>query len=105
MNVDHGSRRVTRMATTQKDGNGQPSPSRCPTIWEIPDDLWERILPILEKFWPRKPTGRHHANWRWSSTGSSSGCVPVASGTSCPASSAPRAPSTTGSSAGVPAAS
>jgi len=35
-----------------------------PTIWEVSDDLWQRILPILEEFWPAKSTGRHHANWR-----------------------------------------
>ena len=34
------------------------------TIWEIPDALWERILPILLKFWPKKPTGRRTADWR-----------------------------------------
>ncbi len=35
-----------------------------PTIWEIPDELWRRIEPILREFWPRKATGRHVANWR-----------------------------------------
>lgn len=35
-----------------------------PTIWVVPDDLWLRILPILQQFWPTKATGRHHANWR-----------------------------------------
>ena len=35
-----------------------------PTIWEVSDDLWQRILPILRDFWPTKPTGRHHADWR-----------------------------------------
>ena len=34
------------------------------TIWEVPDALWERVLPILQEFWPTKHTGRHHANWR-----------------------------------------
>ena len=34
------------------------------TIWEIPDELWRRIEPILKEFWPRKVTGRHVANWR-----------------------------------------
>src|SRR3954449_4783528 len=34
------------------------------TIWEIPDDLWRRIEPILKGFWPKKPTGRRVANWR-----------------------------------------
>jgi len=35
-----------------------------PTIWEIPDSLWERILPLLVDFWPSKATGRKHADWR-----------------------------------------
>src|SRR3954470_3821709 len=34
------------------------------TIWEIPDALWEKILPILREFWPEKPTGRRTADWR-----------------------------------------
>src|SRR5438094_306442 len=24
------------------------------TIWEVPDSLWERILPLLQEFWPTK---------------------------------------------------
>lgn len=35
-----------------------------PTIWEVPDELWERILPILSEFWPKKRTGRPVARWR-----------------------------------------
>ena len=35
-----------------------------PTIWEVPDDLWDRILPILRDFWPSKATGRKHTDWR-----------------------------------------
>jgi putative transposase len=34
------------------------------TIWEVPDAFWERILPLLQEFWPNKQTGRHHADWR-----------------------------------------
>lgn len=34
------------------------------TIGEISDDLWDRIRPILEEFWPKKRTGRKRANWR-----------------------------------------
>ena len=34
------------------------------TIWEIPDELWRRVEPILKEFWPSKATGRHVANWR-----------------------------------------
>lgn len=35
-----------------------------PTIWEVSDALWDRILPILLVFWPTQSTGRKHANWR-----------------------------------------
>ena len=35
-----------------------------PTIWEISDELWDRIYPILAEFWPKKSTGRKLANWR-----------------------------------------
>ena len=40
-------------------------PRRKPlgTIWEISDELWRRIEPILLEFWPKKPTGRKVANW------------------------------------------
>jgi putative transposase len=29
-----------------------------PTLWEVPDELWERIRPILDVQDPPKPTGR-----------------------------------------------
>lgn len=44
----------------KKGKKGKP----LPTIWEVPDSLWQRVLPILQEFWPRKPTGRRHADWR-----------------------------------------
>jgi len=34
------------------------------TIWEIDDDLWSLIQPVLKEFWPRKKTGRPIADWR-----------------------------------------
>src|SRR5512135_850574 len=34
------------------------------TIWEVPEQLWRRIGPILRQFWPRKATGRRPADWR-----------------------------------------
>jgi hypothetical protein len=34
------------------------------TIWEVPDALWEKILPMLPEFWPRKRTGRRTADWQ-----------------------------------------
>ena len=41
-------------------------PRRQPldTIWEVSDELWQRIEPIFSEFWPKKPTGRKVANWR-----------------------------------------
>src|SRR5713101_10073421 len=42
----------------------KPKRKSLPTIWEVPDELWERILPILCAFWPGKTTGRKHADWR-----------------------------------------
>ena len=44
----------------------RPKSRRKPlgTIWEIPDELWRRIEPILKEFWPKKPTGRRVAHWR-----------------------------------------
>jgi putative transposase len=34
------------------------------TIWEIDEDLWSMVEPILVEFWPRKSTGRPPACWR-----------------------------------------
>lgn len=39
-------------------------PKPLGVIWEIPDELWERVEPILMEFWPRKKTGRPPAKWR-----------------------------------------
>lgn len=35
-----------------------------PTLWEVPDDLWERILPVLDADDPPKSTGRPRADRR-----------------------------------------
>jgi putative transposase len=35
-----------------------------PTIWELPDDLWEEVEPILDCFYPRSRTGRPRADLR-----------------------------------------
>jgi putative transposase len=34
------------------------------TIWEVPDELWQRIEPILLEDAPPKATGRPRAPWR-----------------------------------------
>ena len=40
------------------------NPRALGVIWEIPDELWERIEPILTEDCPSKATGRKHADWR-----------------------------------------
>ena len=52
------------MTKTQRKPRRKPKPKPLGTIWEIPDALWVRILPILLEFWPKKPTGRRVANRR-----------------------------------------
>ena len=52
------------MATTKKGRKRSTKPKPLPTIWTVSDDLWARIKPILDGFWPRRPTGRPHADWR-----------------------------------------
>jgi len=39
--------------------------SKClPTIWEVPDDLWERIEWLLNEYDPPKTTGRSRTDAR-----------------------------------------
>jgi putative transposase len=52
---------LRRRTTRRKKPKGAKP---LPTIWEVSDDLWRRVLPILEEFWPAKRTGRRHADWR-----------------------------------------
>ena len=52
------------MTKTKRKPRSKPKSKPLGTIWEVPDDLWEKILPILREFWPKKPTGRRTANWR-----------------------------------------
>ncbi len=35
-----------------------------PTIWRVPDELWERVEPILDEHDPPKKTGRPHVDRR-----------------------------------------
>ena len=39
-------------------------PNALPTIWQVPDDLWELIVPILAECDPPKRTGRPRVNPR-----------------------------------------
>ena len=44
------------MTTIQRKAKRSPKKAKpLGTIWEVSNDLWQRILPILERFWPRKP--------------------------------------------------
>src|SRR5215470_18380766 len=52
---------ATRQKPKRKQARQRPP---LGTIWEVPDSLWERVLPILEEYWPAQATGRHHADWR-----------------------------------------
>src|SRR6201993_3659219 len=54
------------MTATRQRSKRKKTGKRKPlaTIWEVPDALWERVLPILQEFWPTQRTGRHHADWR-----------------------------------------
>jgi hypothetical protein len=43
----------------------ETTPARpLPTIWELPDDLWEEIEPMLDCFYPPARTGRPRADLR-----------------------------------------
>ena len=35
-----------------------------PTIWEVPDDLWQRIEPVILELDPPKPKGRKRVDQR-----------------------------------------
>jgi transposase len=35
-----------------------------PTVWRIPDDLWEKIKPLIQELDPPKPTGRKRTEAR-----------------------------------------
>ena len=39
-------------------------PAELPTLWEVPDELWDRIAPVLSELDPPKPTGRPRADPR-----------------------------------------
>ncbi len=43
----------------------ETTPARLlPTVWEVPDDLWEEIEPIVDCFYPAAATGRPRADLR-----------------------------------------
>ncbi len=51
------------------------------TIWRVPDELWEKIEPILALHDPPKSTGRPRVDQRAALERSFSGCEAAASGT------------------------
>jgi putative transposase len=42
----------------------EPEEKPMPTIWHVPDELWEKIEPILKEHDPSKPTGRPRIDQR-----------------------------------------
>ena len=36
-----------------------------PTVWEVPDDVWTLIEPVLNEVYPAKPKGHRRVNLRW----------------------------------------
>jgi putative transposase len=41
-----------------------PGQKPLPTIWRVPDELWEKIEPIFEEYDPPKSTGRPRVDQR-----------------------------------------
>ena len=39
-------------------------PKSLPTVWEVPDELRERVGPVLAAAYPPKPTGRPRVDFR-----------------------------------------
>ena len=54
------------------------------TIWEIPDDLWEKVEPVILEGTPPKTTVRKRVNPRPILNGIIFAYVVVANGTICP---------------------
>lgn len=80
------------------------SVKRLDTIWEVSDELWARIEPILFEDGPPPPSAKGGASERTGvrpSTASSFGCLPFASGTSFGNSSATTVRSIAGSNVGA----
>ena len=55
-----------------------------PTIWEVPDDLWERIEWLLNDYDPPKTTGRSRTDARKRLDGIIFRCLRLATGRSRP---------------------
>jgi len=48
------------MPRRKRDTSSRP----LPTIWQVPDELWTKIEPILAQYDPPKPTGRKRIDQR-----------------------------------------
>src|SRR3954463_10936361 len=99
------------MTKTKRKLRRKPKSKPLGTIWELPDALWEKILPVLLEFWPKKRTGRRTADWRAALNGILFRMRPGCQWEQLPRKFGPKStvpdwlPRPTGSRAGVPAAS
>lgn len=55
---------LTQVLTADLLTDADREPAPLPTIWTVPDDLWERIAPILADLDPPKPLGRSRIDAR-----------------------------------------
>ncbi len=39
-------------------------PNELPTIWRVPDDVWQQIKPLVDQYDPPKSTGRKRIDAR-----------------------------------------
>src|SRR6185295_18394647 len=56
--------RMTTVLTDDQLTDADREPEALPTIWTVPDALWERIAPILAELDPPKATGRPRVDAR-----------------------------------------
>lgn len=55
-----------RRSVTPREGFAVPrsKPKPLPTVWEVSDELWERVEPVLTETYPPKATGRPRVDFR-----------------------------------------
>src|SRR5918912_3090386 len=39
-------------------------PRTPPTLWEVPDDVWTRLAPLLQAYYPAQPKGHRRVDRR-----------------------------------------
>ncbi len=52
------------MGRPKKERQPQDGPEGMPTIWRVPDELWDQVRPIIRELDPPKPTGRKRIDAR-----------------------------------------